>query len=404
MISPHTQYVLGLALFLWASAVTSAERLEIKITEPVGIKRRGYPVHGLVRLPRPVPVTTNFRLLHAGKPVVAQFRPDSPVSETDSAQWWLDFATQLNPREVRQYVIKYGGDVAAGPEPAGGHALAEGPEAFVIANGPHITWTVPRHLRGFLRSVDFPPAEHLRPGSRGLMLRDKEGNVHLLGGDGTNCRVVRQGRMAVALRFEKPETDPALAAVRWTADLVLPGPVSWVELQLEIEDPENRVAGVGLELQLNLDQPTRARPTLVDIGAARTVYTSLVGDTQVEILADSPASRLPWRVLRGPPGQLRPFVLARDHASRAEGWAHVMDRKRCLAIAFDRFGHDGAERMNVQADGQFSAWKRFVSEDGARAATKRWRAWLHFVHSPPQQSATADPQQMQHPIELYQAE
>lgn len=40
-----------------------------------------------------------------------------------------------------------------------------------------------------------------------------------------------------------------------------------------------------------------------------------------------------------------------------------MDPRRCLAIAFDRFGQQGEERINVPADGKFAASKRFVVEN-----------------------------------------
>jgi hypothetical protein len=75
-----------------------------------------------------------------------------------------------------------------------------------------------------------------------------------------------------------------------------------------------------------------------------------------------------------------------------------MDRERCLAIAFDRFGQDGEERLHVQADGTLTATKRFSAAESRAAAPKRWRSWLHFVHFPPQQSAATDPYMMQNSL------
>src|SRR5438874_6464371 len=86
---------LGFAVLLLlapGSAVNSsaAERIDLEVRETGGLARGGYPAHALLKLPRSVPPTTKFRLLHAGKPVVAQFRPDA---EGATARWWLDFQT-----------------------------------------------------------------------------------------------------------------------------------------------------------------------------------------------------------------------------------------------------------------------------------------------------------------------
>src|SRR5262249_27477315 len=159
--------------------------------------RGGYPAHALLKLPRSVPETTRFRLVHDGKPIVAQFRPDG---ERTTAQWWLDFQTEMAPFEMRKYTVEFGDDVAAGPERTGGHKLAEAGDAFSIVNAPYITWTVPRDLKGFLRSVHFPPSEFVKADSPGLLLRDRQGRQFPFAG---TARIVRQGTMTVALRFEK---------------------------------------------------------------------------------------------------------------------------------------------------------------------------------------------------------
>jgi hypothetical protein len=398
--------------------VYGAEQIRIEIREPAGISRSNCPVHGVLQLPRAVPFTTHFRLSHAGKPVLAQFRPKVSVTgevppgakKRTTSQWWLDFSTPLAPHETREYVVQYGADIPAGPERMRGHKLTERGNDYVISNAPHLQWIIPRDLNGFIKSLDFPPAEHLRPDSKGLMIRDQQGTVHPLGGEGTISHVVREGTMAIVLRFQKTETHPALRGIRWTADLIFPSPVSWVEFQLRVNDPGNRAEAVGMQLHLNLDSPSSGIPTLVDLGASRTVYTSLSVNHSVELRAQIPATEKdgeqtpPWTVLRGSTGELKPFVLAPNASSHAEGWAHVMDRKRCLAIAFDSFAQQGEERIKVQGSGTLSAWKRFSSRRSQKRYEnqKQWRSWLHFVHFPPQASARADPQQMQSPIVLRQ--
>ncbi len=117
--------------------------------------------------------------------------------------------------------------------------------------------------------------------------------------------------MAVALRFEKAEAHPKLAGVRWTADLVFPVPASWVAITWNVRDPNRRVAGVGLGLRLKLDRPTRDTPTVVDLGASRTVYTTLSGNEQVELRAGlSGDASLPWKAAA--PGGCNDFPAAPD--------------------------------------------------------------------------------------------
>ncbi|MBI2478417.1 MAG: hypothetical protein HYV60_07180 [Planctomycetia bacterium] len=383
-------------------ACAEPHRLTLEVLEPIGVHRDGSPVHALLVLPRPVAASTSFRLLQDGRPVVAQFRPDSNSSET--SKWWLDFIAQSAPNERCEYVVEYGTDVEAGPERTRGHQLIARDDCFVVSNAPYIDWTIPRDFRGFLRSVEFTPSEHLRPNSIGLTIRDREGNTHQLGGDGTNSRIVREGKMAVALRFEKTETGDALRGIQWTADLIFPGSVSWVDMRLNIDDPENRVGEVGLQLSLNLNQPSGNSRTLVELGAARTVYRSLLGNGKVELRADADNAS-PWQVLRGVEGELHPFVVAAEHSSPAEGWAHVMDRERCLAIAFEDFGRQGEERLNISGEGTLTATKRFAAAPSrGGVARKRWRMWLHFVQFPPAQSAATDPQMMQNPLIVRQVE
>ncbi len=380
-------YVLSLVA---APGVTDAsERLVLTVTEPVGIHRDAAPVHARLELPRPVAPETKFRLVANGKPVAAQFRSNG---KGDTADWWLDFVGRSAPFEKRQYVIEYGDGVTPSPEPSRGHRLIQRDDDFVISNAPHIDWTVPSDFRGFLRSVDFTPSEHLRPDSLGFTVRDRDGRTHQLGGDGTKATVIRAGRLAVALQFSGRFADSKLQDVSWTADLVFPGPVSWVDAQLRLNDPQNRIEEINLQLRLNLDQPTRRSRTLVDLGAGRTIYRSLMTGSQVELRANG-NEQPSWQVLRGSTGQLLPFVVAPEGAAFAEGWAHVMDRQRCLAIAFDRFGEHGPERINIQADGTLTASKSFADK-----VPKTWRTWLHFVHFPPRQSAATDPYMMQHPL------
>jgi hypothetical protein len=388
------QKTLTIIALLAAPFTASADEIHFTLHEPYGIMRHGIPVAELVTLPAAVPDSTPFRLLRDGKPVPAQFRNALPGQ--DSAQWWLDFAGVLQPHETAEFTIQYGPETKPGPERERGHVLSEEEDAYVIANGPHIAWRVPRDLSGLLNSVSYPPMEHLQPAA-GLLLRDAQGKEHRLGGAGTKSRVLRHGPTAVGLRFEKTETAPALAGVNWTVDLVFPARVSWIEVDLHVDDPQHRVAALGWQLQLNLDPPSAKEPTLVDFGASRTVYGSLRPGWQMELRAERSAD-YPWRVLRGEAGELRPMETAPFNSSApAEGWAHVMDRRRCLALAIGEFSKQGDEQLTVDADGTITAWRNFAADAGREKAL---RSWFHFVTFPHQLGAATSPQSMQNPLEL----
>src|SRR5262249_3799448 len=150
---------------------------------------------------------------------------------------------------------------------------------------------------------------------------------------------------------------------RSTVDLVFPSPVSWVEVGWTIDDPQARVSGMDASLRMALDAPRPDSPTLVDFGAATWIYARLAADQSAELQASAPADARAagdpaWRVLRGPIGHMTPFAVgsiergAKSDSSRAEGWAHIMDRRRCLALAVDHFGQEAAERILLTGNGE----------------------------------------------------
>lgn len=406
------------------SGLSAAERLELEVREIAGI-RRHEPVSALITLPKPVPRNTPFRLLLDGMPVTAQFRPTG--DDEQSAHWWIDFSTILGPYGQHLYAVEYGSDVRPLAESAKGHVLRQDADEFIIENAPYIAWKVPRDLKGLLRSVDFPPNEHLRPDSPGLILRDRAGGRHPLAGPGIEARVMRSGTRAVALRFAGGFDQGPLAGVRWTTDLIFPSPVSWVEVVCTIEDREGKIAAVGAELDLALDPPKADAPTLVDVGAWTQVYAALRQNEIVEMRA-APSRAQPGRtietnskdglelrsagdrcgVFRGPPDKL--LLVAANYSdepadaatrqvmSAPEGWLHVMDRKRCLALAVDRFAQEAGERLTVTADGSVRIWREYAADNGTQTPPqKTLRCWLHFVHFPPQFSAATSPRMMQTP-------
>jgi hypothetical protein len=365
-----------------------------------------------LQLKEPVRTETGFRLRLGNQPVLAQFRRAEPGDSV--AGWWLDFPVDLLPYQAAAYTVEYGPHVRDVPTAKRGHKLIESDGTFQVVNEPAIAWSVDRKLVGLLKSVRSGDLEYLRPDSLGLLLTDRGGSEHRAGGTGTDGdvtpSVMRTGPLAVGLRFELAERDPALAGVRSSVDLTFPVFKSWVEVDWRVDDPQGKVAGLGAQVAMNLNEPTRSLPTLVDFGATGLVYASLLPG-QAAVLQSDPtvaksasaedASRSAWEILRGSSGRLEPFVSGPrlwQPEVRPEGWVHVMDRQRCLALAVDGFARGAKDQISVSAEGAVRLHRALsASAADSRANTAHLHFWLHFVPFPPQQTAATSPQSMQNP-------
>ncbi len=147
-----------------------------------------------------------------------------------------------------------------------------------------------------------------------------------------------------------------------------------------VEDPEALITGLGADLNLNIT----GEPALVDFGGASMVYAALRKGQRATLIGE-PQS---WRVLVG--GD--PYVTGKS--GRAEGWAHVMDRERCTAVAVEDFGRR-QDRIEAGADGRLQIWR-----ETAGAGPKTLVFWLHFVSIPVQVGAATSPQAMLAPLKV----
>jgi hypothetical protein len=157
-----------------------------------------------------------------------------------------------------------------------------------------------------------------------------------------------------------------------------------------------------VEIQLKVEPA----PTLVDFGAAGTVY-GVLRERERMILEAGDAPGLaslgrPWIVRKGPDENLVPFALAsRPDAAPAEGWAHVMDASRCTALAVARFGRESRDRIEIEADGRVRICREFGGGGAAPAAgPKALTCWFHFVQMPVQVGAATSAQAILAPLEV----
>jgi hypothetical protein len=274
-----------------------------------------------------------------------------------------------------------------------------------------LTYTVGERSPGLLTSVVNARLEYLVPDSGGFSVRHKgdaaDRGRECVWGRGPDGRpapalITRQGPFAAALHYEGT-ADPADAQPLATRlDLTFPSSKSWVEMAWRVEDPQGIVAGLRFETRLKLE----GGPTLVDLGAAATVYGVLRGREWMGLIAGSAPGMAdlgrPWIVRKGAPETPSTFAEApRPDAAPAEGWAHIMDATHCTALAVANFGRASQDRIEIDADGRVRVAREFAGNGASPTpGRKSLTCWLHFVSMPVQVGAATSPQAMLAPLEI----
>lgn len=397
------------------------EKLHLLVRETAGIRRFGYPVSVPLVLASAVDEATPFRLLLNDEPISAQFRP----APGDGAQqeWWLDFDINLLPGEEREFQVEYGDSVEPAAPSSGMQVHAQG-ESLTVEYSSQLSFTLRKDLGGLLTSVATPQGDYLRADSSGLFVMDHRGQRQSVGGGAagdSKVRIMRQGPLATALRWQGAVQvgDETLQA---QVDLEFPRPKSWVRVDLSIDDPHSAVAAFGAELNLNLHvaaEETTPRPTLVDFGAASLVYAALPQEPVTTALFQAgphddssheagSTNEPAWRILVGPADSREPFVVGKPRSPGAlppDGWAHVMDTKRCTAYAVADFGRATRDEILVRSDGQLMVSRggtsmADTSKPDGKSGRKTLTFWLHFVDFPAHVGAVTSPQSMLAPLEV----
>jgi hypothetical protein len=383
-------------------------RWSLTVTETEGIRRFGYPVHAALPVDRALLDRGQFRLLQNDKPVPAQFSPHRD-GEKGPPSVSVDFNVNHAPLEEVRYLIEYS---PSGDAPrAGTEMKAEiSKETVKVLHPGNLEFELPRDLLGMLRQVRAGRTEYLRADSPGLFFADKDHIQYRAGGlspDGTatTVRVTRAGSMAAGLWFEGNEVLRGGRMVSSFVEMEFPRSKSWVRVAWTVDDPNGYVAGLGAELNLNV----QGEPTLVDFGAGSLVYAQLRRGRTTLMRAGSlgrkdDASQPAWTTLLGDRNQLSLYVVAskRKDAPPAEGWAHVMDRERCTALAVAGFADVGQEsEIRIDADGRLLISRTFARDEMAvPRGPKQLTFWLHFVPMPVHVGAATSPQAMLAPLRV----
>jgi hypothetical protein len=388
LICTGTAAAMGAA---WCRTPPRAARVWLRVEETAGLRRFGYPIH--VNLPG-LPAETHLRLIKGGTVITAQFRQ---VTSTEGvAVTAVDFNVSLDPLATQDYEITIGDQERPGPEPAGGLKIQRKDGAFCVS-GSRVTYEVPVDLVGFLRRVSNDGKEFVKEGSLGFWLRQIEPGRDFPENPAPGLRgtISRKGPLAIGLRFEGDWPLGGHRKAHVVADLTFPSSKSWVEVVWTIVGLDQvREIDLGLDVDLAID----GSPTLVDLGASGTVYGTIdtnehlmLHGTQAGWEVDKTLARQPvLQACSGGKGN-GPTI------SRAEGWAHVMDARRCTAVALADFGRQTDDRIDVAANGRVRLVRRFKS---ASRSPRTVRAWFHFVGMPVQVGAVTSPQSMLAPLKV----
>jgi hypothetical protein len=403
-----------LALLLPELALSADKQIKIRVAETVGISRFGYPVSVVLPVAEPVKDTDHFRLLDGDKPVSAQFRPHGDTSKGIRAVS-LDFNASPWPLEKHDYVVEYGPGVATS-EPKSGLRVETREKEFRIVHPGGLQFVVPRDLAGLLKQVQTKKLKFLNSESIGLMSWNGE-DKRFFGGEQVTVAktpnlvpiklissVVKEGPLAVGLRFEGSGSLDKVKHLPFTVEMDFPISKSWVRVAWTMDDEKGNVPSLGVHLNLHVE----GEPTLIDFGAGTLVYAQLRQSQAVRLRQnprERPSSTPLWETSLGVERQLKPFVVAAGAAGaarNAEGWAHVMDRERCTAVAVADFAEsqEGAEIL-VDADGSLRLWRHFGKPGGdVPRGKKQLMFWLHFVDMPVHVGAATSPQAMLAPLKV----
>jgi hypothetical protein len=217
--------------------------------------------------------------------------------------------------------------------------------------------------------------------------------------------VTRSGPLAVGVRG-RGETAVATGKAASIVDFDFPRSKSWVRVDWTVQDNDGLVTGMHASFYLHLE----GTPTLVDFGAGSSVYVHLK-DKQMALMRAGRFNDtdLPWETLTGRddptlPNALTPYVVApkRTGSPPAEGWAHVMDRERCTAVAVADFAADKQRStISTNSRGELQVGRVFAPDGAAPPrGLKKLRFWLHFVSMPVHVGALTSPQAMLAPLRV----
>lgn len=355
-----------LAALLLVPMLAAAQVARIDVAETSGLRRFGYPVRARIKTSLPL---EKLRLTADATPVVAQF------TRIENGAVEIDFTVDLGPWEKRRLLVGEG----VPPPVSAPMSLEQTTTSYIVRHSGGLAFQVPKSLLGLLHSVQTPDTEYLMPGSLGLILNTQDNGEHRAAA--TTSRIVKSGPLACALRFDSTEQLRGNRTVKSAVELEFPRSKSWAEVRWTVDDPDALVSGLTAEVNLRTD----GQPLIVDFGAGTMIYATVRGGQSARMRANASA----WSI------EVNGESYAAGREQRAEGWAHVMDRHRAVAVAIADFT-DPEASIEAWADGRLR-----IRRDRLTGIRKSLTFWLHFVETPVQIGAATSPQSMMRPPSVH---
>jgi hypothetical protein len=280
-------------------------------------------------------------------------------------------------------------------------------------------YRVPKGGRPLLASVRYGDREYLRPEGAGLAIIDGTGAERVPDAGSVRTRVRTRVlksepiRVLLEQRGEYPAAGSASLAFRTTMEF--PSSKSWIHLIHEISAREEAVPEVVLRMPFAL----ATEPRLFDFGVQSWLYGFLRPGQAATLVQRVAAARSDgatrWSVTLGS-GEDPPVYAATPdsppsgaRAARAEGWAHLMDGQKVIALGIPRFGvtpgeysirleHDGACTIRWSSRRAGGATRGRRGSASHPASPLRFEAYFHFIPFPAQVTAATSPPSMLAPL------
>lgn len=367
---------------------------EFDVSETAGIRRRHDVVHAKIELSTPLPDNAGLVLIRGDQTAPAQFRRIA-AHDGQHRSLAIDFIDHFAPLETRRYTVRVEPDAPDLAE--SGFVLRETDNAFIVSNRGLIEWTIRRDLQGLLCFTGRHTLQYVKPTSAGLMFRTNGQRHRLAEQRPARARATRTGPIACAVQFDYHDWPKGASSS--IVELEFVRTKSWIHATWTIEG-DCDIQGMEAELQLEL----AGRETLIDFGAGDFVYTTVRTDETAVLVAGpfvNPSQSHPWSVSRGKGGALEALVVSLPQGIGSQsigGWAHVMDDRRCTAIAVDEFGQKTRDCIDIDGAGRFRVAREFSKYGDS--TSHRLEFWIHFVGMPVHIGARTSPQSMQHPLKV----
>jgi hypothetical protein len=372
------------------SSAADGTAFRFEVRESAGIRRRNDVITIRSTQPEIVAHQGGFRVQQDGKSIPAQVRRVEWPGE--SPEVVVDFIDHFKPFESRAYVLELTA-ASTSEEPNTGLKLSETDEAWQIENGG-VAWSIRKDLQQLL-DFSWKGTDYIADDSPGLFFADAgQQQVQLADRRPTRVAIERSGPIAISMRFDYDDWPPgASSRVR----LEFPRTKSWIHATWTIDGAAESAQMIGAGLNLKLDGPE----TLLDFKGGDFVYATVTRDQAARLQAGPRIQiTVPWRVLHGPVDAMEPIFISPQYppSTQAHGWAHVMDDKRCTALAIGKFGEASVDAIDVDGNGHLT-WTRTLGQTAAESRSLEF--WLHFVTMPVHIGARTSPRSMQEPLEVH---